>query len=127
MGDVNDVTLKGRLTRNPELRDTPSGVTVCDFSLATNRYINGKQKPTYHKCTVWNKTAEWLGGENGARVGDTLFVRGVLVHDDFETTKGDPTTRTSGRYKVDNCQIEIIARRKPTPENEEIEVEVDTE
>ena len=130
MGDVNRVFLKGRLTRNPEMRQTPSGSPVCDFSLATNRYINGEQKTTFHRCTCLNKTAEWLTGEKGGRVGDTLFVEGNMTNDDFELTRGDPSTRTSGRMKVDNCIIEILARRRPKAvevNNTDIEVQVEKE
>jgi len=112
MGDTNRVILKGRLTRNPELRRTPSGTAVCDFTLASNRYVNGEQRPTYARCTCWNKTAEWLAGEKGARTGDALYVEGILVNDDFELTKGDPSTKTSGRYKIDNCTVEVVTRKQ---------------
>lgn len=118
MGDTNRVILKGRLTKNPELRQTPSGTAVSDFILATNRYVNGEQRPTYHRCTCWNKTAEWLCSDKGAKVGDALYVEGIMVNDDFELTKGDPTTKTSGRYKVDNCVVEVVARKQVVKEDD---------
>lgn len=112
--DVNRWQGTGRLTRNPELRKTPSGVAVCDLSMACNRYSSeGKQFTTYARVTVWNKQAEFLGDpENGLKVGDFVYVEGPLVDDNFETTKGDASTRTSGRLKVDNALVKILARKQ---------------
>ncbi len=109
------------MTRNPETRQTPSGVSVTDFTLACNRWVNGEQRPTYARCTCWNRTAEWLASEKGAKTGDALYVEGILVNDDFELTKGDSSTRTSGRYKVDNCVVEVVARKQviDTPETDD--------
>lgn len=105
---------QGRLTRNPEVRQTPSGVAVCDLSLACNRYSQeGKQFTTFVRVTVWNKQAEYFGDpEKGLKVGDFIDVHGALVDDNFEITKGDPNSRTSGRLKIDNASIKVLARRQ---------------
>lgn len=109
--NVNEVILTGRLTQNPESRTTPSGIHVCDFTIAINRYSSGnKQYTTYPRCTAWNKTAEFLSSENGVKVGDLVLVRGRLADDNFEVTKGDPTTMTRGRLKVDQCSVDILSR-----------------
>lgn len=61
---VNKVILVGRLGQDPEVRYTPSGVAVCNFSLATSenwkdRNSGQKQEKTeWHRVVVWNKTAE---------------------------------------------------------------------
>ena len=60
---VNQVTLMGNLTRDPELRQTPSGQSVCSFSLALNRAYkaqNGEwQEATdYIDCVAWGPLAE---------------------------------------------------------------------
>jgi single-strand DNA-binding protein len=60
---VNQVILLGNLTRDPELRQTPSGQSVCSFSLALNRAYKGQngewQEATdYIDCVAWGPLAE---------------------------------------------------------------------
>jgi len=60
---LNRVQLIGNLTRDPELRYTPSGTAVCSFSLATNRSwttdTGEKHEETeFHRIVAWNKLAE---------------------------------------------------------------------
>lgn len=60
---LNRVQLIGNLTRDPELRYTPSGTAVCSFGLATNRSwttdTGEKHEETeFHRIVAWNKLAE---------------------------------------------------------------------
>lgn len=59
---VNKVILLGRLGQNPELKYTPSGAAVCQFSLATseNWMKDGQkqEKTEWHRVVVWGKLAE---------------------------------------------------------------------
>ncbi|SHP72780.1 single-strand binding protein Ssb [Mycobacteroides abscessus subsp. abscessus] len=58
---INQVTLVGRLTKDPDLRVTPEGVYVCNIILAVNRqYRNqkGEVDTDFVHCTLWRKTAE---------------------------------------------------------------------
>lgn len=60
---LNKVMLIGNLTRDPELRYTPSGTAVCTIGLATNRTWtteNGekKEETEFHRVIAWNKLAE---------------------------------------------------------------------
>lgn len=60
---LNKVQLIGNLTRDPELRYTPTGAAVCTFGLATNRQWatdSGEKKEDveFHKIVAWNKLAE---------------------------------------------------------------------
>lgn len=60
---LNRVQLIGNLTRDPELRYTPSGTAVCSFSLATNRSWttdSGEkhEESDFHRIVAWNKLAE---------------------------------------------------------------------
>lgn len=60
---LNKVQLIGNLTRDPELRYTPSGTAVCSFSIATNRswtLESGEKKDEteFHRIVAWNKLAE---------------------------------------------------------------------
>src|SRR5919202_3034384 len=60
---LNRVQLIGNLTRDPELRYTPSGTAVCSFGLATNRSWTTdtgekKEDTEFHNLVAWNKLAE---------------------------------------------------------------------
>lgn len=57
---INSVTLVGRLTKDPELRYTPSGVAVARFTLAVNRTFKkeGEQQADFINIVTWRKTAE---------------------------------------------------------------------
>ncbi len=61
--DLNKVMLIGRLTKNPELRSTPSGQSVTSFSIATNRVFTDGQgqkqdRAEFHNIVAWGKLAE---------------------------------------------------------------------
>lgn len=65
--DPNQVTIRGRLTRDPELRATAGGVSVCNLSIAssgrvrnrdTNRWEDGD--PFYWECEAWRSLAEHI-------------------------------------------------------------------
>lgn len=60
---LNRVQLIGNLTRDPELRYTPSGTAVCSFSIATNRNWTTdsgekKEEVEFHRIIAWNKLGE---------------------------------------------------------------------
>lgn len=59
---LNKVILMGRLTRDPELRSTPQGVSTCSFSLAVERnFKNGEErKADFINCVAWRQTAEFI-------------------------------------------------------------------
>ena len=56
---MNKVILLGRLTRDPELRTTPSGVSVTSFSIAVNRRFS-KDQTDFINCVAWRQTAEFV-------------------------------------------------------------------
>ena len=64
--NLNKVQLIGRLTRDPEVRTTPSGQTVTTLSIATNRTWNDKagqkqEKSEFHNIVIWGRLAEIAG------------------------------------------------------------------
>jgi len=78
--NLNKVMLIGRLTRDPEMRYTPSGAPVTSFSLATNRYgqsTDGEKKEytDYHNVVVWN-----IGKRNLAEIAGQYLHKGSLVY-----------------------------------------------
>ena len=57
--NLNKVILGGHLTTDPELKQTPSGVSVTTFSIAVNRRVN-KNEVDFINCTAWRNTAEFV-------------------------------------------------------------------
>lgn len=59
---MNKAILMGRLTRDPEMRTTPSGVSVCSFSIAVNRRFSkdGQQQADFINCVAWRQQAEFI-------------------------------------------------------------------
>ena len=60
---LNKVILMGRLTRDPELRSTPQGVSTCSFSIAVDRNFvrqGEERKADFINCVAWRQTAEFI-------------------------------------------------------------------
>ena len=81
MANYNRVFLMGNLTRDPQLRYTPSQQAVCDFCLAINRKWKGADGQMHEEvcfvdCTAWGRTAETL--QKYVTKGRPLFVDGRL-------------------------------------------------
>ena len=60
---MNNVSLVGRLVRDPELRTVSTGNTTCSFSVAVNRQFtnaNGERETDFINCVIWGKQAENL-------------------------------------------------------------------
>ena len=98
---MNIVILSGNLTRQPELRLTPSGVKVCNFGLASNeRWLDsetGEQREsvTFVECHAWNRTAESIF--EYFKKGDPILIHGTLRFESWETDDGQPRSRLTVR------------------------------
>ncbi len=70
---INRVVLVGRLTRDLDLRKTPSGASVVSFSIACNRRtkVEGQPDADFINCVAWNKTADLMAQylHKGALIG----------------------------------------------------------
>jgi single-strand DNA-binding protein len=91
MRSVNKVILIGNLTRDPELRQTPSGQAVCTFSIATNReWITkdgGKHALTeYHDLVAWAKLADICSSH--LKKSKLIYVEGYLKTRSWESPEG---------------------------------------
>ena len=84
------LTIIGRLGKDPELRYTPTGTPVCNFSLATDRAWNNDQgvrqeETTWHNVTVWKKQAEhcaqYLSKGSLVLITGTVKARGYTNRD----------------------------------------------
>lgn len=91
---MNNITISGRLTADPELKVTTSGKNVCSFTVAVRR---DKETTDFIPCTAWNKTAE-----NISRYfikGSMIEVAGSLQTRNYEAK--DKSKRTAFNVLVD--------------------------
>ena len=81
---LNKVILYGRLTKDPELRATTSGIQVCRFTIAVDRqYSKGEEKKTdFIECVAWRSTAEFLS--RYFQKGTALIAEGSLQNNNYE-------------------------------------------
>lgn len=86
---LNRVVLVGRLTKDPDLRYTPNGVAVANFTIAVNRpFTNqqGNRDADFINCVVWRRPAENLA--NYMKKGSQIGVDGRLQTRTFEGQDG---------------------------------------
>jgi single-strand DNA-binding protein len=102
MANLNKVMLIGNLTRDPELRYTPSGTAVADFGLAVNRKFKDQEETTFVDCVVWARQAEVL--TEYMKKGRPIFIEGRLTYDQWEDRRtGDK--RSKLKVTVENFQF----------------------
>lgn len=86
---LNRVVLVGRLTRDPDLRYTPNGVAVANFTIAVNRPFSNQQgdrEADFINCVVWRRPAENLA--NYMKKGSLIGVDGRVQTRNFEGQDG---------------------------------------
>lgn len=91
-GTVNVVHLIGRLGADPEIRTTPSGATVANFNVATNRSYkdadgNWQEETDWHRIVLWRRQAEVA--KEYARKGSRVYVEGRLQTRSWEDNDGN--------------------------------------
>ena len=91
----NNVTLCGNLTRDPELRYTPSGAPVVKFGLAVNRSYNNRagervEHTDFFNVTAWRTLAENIA--ESCKVGTRVVVSGRITSRSWETEEGSKRT-----------------------------------
>ena len=87
MRGFSKAIITGNLTRDPELRNTPNGASVCSFSVAVNRVYrdsNGEQKEdvSFIDCSAWGKLGEMIS--QYAKKGTGVLVSGRLDQRSWE-------------------------------------------
>lgn len=85
---MNRVVLLGRLVRDPEVRVTTTGKTVCAFTLAVDRPVgrDGKREADFINIVAWNKTAEIAG--NNLNKGQRALIEGRLQIRSYNDREG---------------------------------------
>ncbi len=103
MRGFSKVIIAGNLTRDPELRTTTSGRSVCSFGVAVNRTRrdaggNQREEVTFFNCSAWGMTGETIN--KYAHKGDGIIVSGRLSQRDWEDRNGQ--RRSSIEIDVDD-------------------------
>lgn len=105
---MNKIMLIGNLTRDPEMRSTPNGVSVCTFSIAIDRRFknsDGSKQTDYIPIVAWRQLADLCGRylAKGRKVG----VEGSLQVRSYEDKQGNKRTA----FEVVADQIEFLTPR----------------
>ncbi len=114
---MNKITLIGNLTKDPETRATPSGVTVCTFTIAVNRRFadaDGERKTDFFRINAWRQL-----GESCARYlskGRKVAVLGELQARTYEAKDG--STRMSLDVSADEVEF-LSPKSEPNAEPNE--------
>lgn len=102
--DLNKVMIIGRLTRDPELKTTPNGTSVCQLGLATNYVYTNQQtgqkveQVEYHTAVLWRKLAEIAN--QYLKKGRRVYLEGRLQTRSWDAQDGSKRSRTE--IVVDN-------------------------
>ena len=115
---LNKVMLIGNLTRDPELRYTPTGAAVCTIGIATNRTWTTdsgekKEETEFHRVVAWNKLAELCS--QLLSKGRKVYVEGRLRTTSWQTQDG--TQRTSTEIVIED--MIVLDSRRPVIAGEE--------
>ena len=91
MRGFSKAIITGNLTRDPELRSTPNGASVCSFSVAVNRTYRdtsgeNKEEVSFIDCSAWNKLGEMIA--QYAKKGSGVLVSGRLSQRSWEDKDG---------------------------------------
>jgi len=95
--DLNRATILGRLTQDPELKNLPSGQSVCTFSVATNRTWTDNQgqkqeQAEFHNIVMWGKLAEVAA--QYLKKGGKVYLEGRLQTRSWDGDDGKKRYRT---------------------------------
>jgi len=107
----NKIILMGNLTRDPELKYTPSGTGLAEFSLAMNRKYQGKEETTYIDVTAFGKQAELVA--EYCQKGKHVLVDGRLEQQRWEDKSGNKRSK----HKVIAFNVTFLdGGKRATPE-----------
>ena len=104
MRGFSKAVIAGNLTRDPELRSTTSGATVCSFAIAVNRNFrdasgNQREEVSFFDCSAWGKLGETI--HQYAKRGSGLIVSGRLIQRSWDD-KNTGVKRSRVELNVDD-------------------------
>jgi single-strand DNA-binding protein len=90
--NVNRIFVGGRVGRDPEIRQTQSGKSVANFSIAVTEKYNGKEDVTWFNVTAWDKSADFA--EKWIQKGARVLVVGKIQIRQYDDRDGNKRTST---------------------------------
>ena len=104
---MNKVILVGRLTADPELRQTQSGVSSCRFTIAVDRGFvdksSGERKADFISCVAWRQTAEFVS--RYFNKGKLIAIEGSLRNNNYQDRNHPEITHYTLDVMVDNVEF----------------------
>lgn len=103
---MNKSIIMGRLTAQPELRQTQSGIATCRFTVAVNRRFknaNGEYDADFIPCVAWRQTAEFVSRYFSK--GSMICVEGSLRTGSYQDKKYQDVTHYTTELYVDNVEF----------------------
>lgn len=104
---MNKVILVGRLTADPELRQTQSGISSCRFTVATDRRFadknTGERQADFITCVAWRQTAEFVS--RYFNKGKLIAVEGSLRNNNYQDRNHPEVTHYTMDVVVDNVEF----------------------
>jgi single-strand DNA-binding protein len=119
---MNKVILKGRLTADPELRQTQSGISSCRFTLAVDRKFadksTGERQADFVSCTAWRSTAEFVS--RYFTKGSMILVEGALRTGSYTDKNHSDVTHYTTDVFVDNVEF-CESKKRDNSQNSQTE------
>ena len=104
---MNKAIIMGRLTADPELRQTQNGVASCRFTVAVNRRFKNEKTGEYEadfiRCTAWKQTAEFISRYFSK--GSMISLEGSLRTGSYQDSKHQDVTHYTTEIYVDNAEF----------------------
>ena len=113
---MNKVMMIGRLTADPELRHTQSGIAACRFTIAVDRGFkdkNGERQADFITCMAWRQTAEFISRYFSK--GKMIAIEGALRTGSYKDKKYSDVTHYTTDVYVDGAEFCGDKENKPTP------------
>ncbi len=107
----NKVIMIGNLTKDPVVRNTPNGKTVCEFGLAVNEKWGGETRTCFIDVDVWGKSGEACA--HYLSKGVPVLIEGNLR---FDTWEKDNQRRT--KHSISAFNVQFLGDSKPAERNE---------
>lgn len=101
---MNNITIKGRLTADPEMRKTNNGVPVANFTVAVDRAFN-RDETDFFRCTAWRATAEFIN--QYFKKGQEILLNGEMQCNIWE----DEDSEKHSSWAVQVANVEFCGRK----------------
>lgn len=98
----NRIILMGRLVADPELRQTQTGLSVCRFRIAVDRFAKQgeERKADFISCVAWRQTADFIS---------RWFAKGQLIHIEGRLQNADYTDKNGVKHYAMEVQVDAAA------------------